>query len=245
MSSIESLPLLLTTAGVQTNEDFIYSLAFFYSDNVTPIDLTGISFTLTIGSLATLSTGNGGIVVYGSPPNIIVATKYAAAKASWPIGEYPMTLVATDGTYTLDVFAQSQLIVGAPSIISVVPLPTGGNMFQNVATYLPPSLANIISLQAALLALLEGAFAVNEISTSRTITTPGTYIVTATGISITLSGSWTALGSVTIKDFTGQANPNFTVTGPIDLATRTVPYSSQFQAYTFWFDPISSYWAIV
>ena len=239
MSSIEALPLLTTITGVQTNEDFIYSLAFYYDDNITAIPLTGINFTASVGTIATLSTSNGAIVVSGTDDNILTITEYAASKTSWLAGSYPLTLLATDGTYTRDIFAQSQLVVGAPYITSVVPLNTGGNMPTAVATYLPPALANLLLIQTQLLNL----FSVTELTTSQTILLPGIYVVKTTGVTITLPITWSLLGGVTIADGTGLVQPNFYVTGTIGgVASTSLEYVNSQQSITFYYDMVGATW---
>lgn len=78
------------------------------------------------------------------------------------------------------------------------------------------------------------------ISTSITISGPGTYGVLTTGITITLPNwtFWKTLGSVIIKDLTGAGNPNITVQafpgggGLIDNAASTV-LTNAFESVTF------------
>ncbi len=120
MSNIELLPLLKIAAGVQADEDFNPSIAFFAADGVTPLSLAWIAFTARIGSVATLASAGGQIVVSGAAGNILSFNVLAAAK-NWPTGRYPFSLLATDGTYTRDVFADSFLVVGAPAFFSATP----------------------------------------------------------------------------------------------------------------------------
>jgi len=241
MSSIEVIPLLKTITGVQTNEDFIYSLAFYYDDNVTPVSLTGIAFTANIGNIATLSTTANSIIISGSDDNILTMSVLASGKEAWGAGEYSFSLLASDGIYTRDIFAQSSLIVGAPFITYVVPLFTGGNMPQSLATYLPPALANLINLQNQ----IQQMFLVSPLTISQTITQPGIYLATETGQTFTLPAYSVGLGNVTIKDGTGLSNPNFNVAGVIEGSQVTINYNRQNMSYTFCFNATNNSWAII
>lgn len=237
MSSIEVLPLLRTIVGVQTQEDLIFSLAFYYDDNITPISLSGISFTAEIGSIATLSTEAGSIVISGADDNILTLTELEASKASWPAASYPFTLVADDGLYTRDVFGISQLVVGAPNFVSVIPLPTGGLPMPSIATYLPAALANLITIAAQ----VQAAFTVRPLTTSQTLNEPGIYVATETGQTFVLPNTWAQVGSITVTDGTGLSRPGFFVTGVINGVEQTVNYYTQGQSNTWWFYGASWY----
>jgi hypothetical protein len=73
-----------------------------------------------------------------------------------------------------------------------------------------------------------------QVSISQQINSPGTYGVTATGVTLTLPvwGGWWSGGSWKVKDLTGNANPNITIVatgGTIDgqaSVTITQPYES-------------------
>ena len=124
-TNIELLPLCKATAGVGLDEDWIFSLSFFLADGVTPIDLTGITLTVSI------FTGYG-IIFTGAATisgNVATLTVLAAAKASWEPGVYNFSLLATDGTNARDVFALSTLTVDAPQIITITPI-TGSNILS-------------------------------------------------------------------------------------------------------------------
>ena len=113
MSNIELLPLLKVDAGVQANEDFNPSIAFFEADGVTPLSLAGMAFAASIGTVATLTTAGAQIVIGGVSSNILSFDVLAAAKATWPTGRYPFSLLATDGAFARDVFsAESAIVVG-------------------------------------------------------------------------------------------------------------------------------------
>src|SRR5262249_15521932 len=113
MSMLSLLPLVRVTDGVQTNEDWRLSLAFYLSDGVTPIDISELSFSLIVGTVATLTDGAGQLAISGPSNNVLVITALAAQTATWPTAIYPISLVATDGVNTRDIFALSTLSVGA------------------------------------------------------------------------------------------------------------------------------------
>lgn len=116
-TNISALPLLKVLAGVQSDEDFTISLALTQSDGVTPLDLSGISFSSKIGSFATITTANG-LTVSG---NIISWTVLAAQKSGWPTGQYDFALTASDGTDTRDVFAaHSKIRIGEDLSLVVI-----------------------------------------------------------------------------------------------------------------------------
>ncbi len=124
-TNISLLPLQQVTASVEADEDFAPPpILFFQSDGVTPIDLTGIAFTAWIGNNPALTSAFGGaIAVSGNSVSFFVA---ASAK-EWPTGRYSFTLLASDGTFTRDIFANSTLTVGAPAAFSVSALAGAGS----------------------------------------------------------------------------------------------------------------------
>jgi hypothetical protein len=71
-----------------------------------------------------IATG-GGIVISGSLSNILTATCTALNNAGWAAGAYSMTLVATDGVLTQDIFANSTLTVGVAAPFSATVLSYG------------------------------------------------------------------------------------------------------------------------
>jgi hypothetical protein len=124
MSNILLLSLQQVIAGVEADEDFAPPpLQFFEADGVTPIDLTGIAFTARVGMFPPLTSSGGGIEVSG---NSLTFFAPAAAKA-WRTGRFPFTLLASDGTFTRDVFASSTLTVGQPASFSVSAFSNGGS----------------------------------------------------------------------------------------------------------------------
>ncbi|MGO8738064.1 hypothetical protein [Rhodoblastus sp.] len=114
----DSRGLQQVIASVQPDEDFAPpTLLFLEADGVTPIDLTGIEFTARIGSFPPLTSGDGAITVSGSSLTFFVP----AASKLWPTGKYAFSLLASDGTNTRDIFANSTLTVGAPASFVATP----------------------------------------------------------------------------------------------------------------------------
>ena len=108
MSNALPLPLATFAASVGYAEDFIIGFSF-NSPNGSISDLTGVSFALTIQTLDVLSVANGRLVVIG---NSIIAIRPAAQKMNWGGGVYPLSLMASDGTYSRELFSASSLRVG-------------------------------------------------------------------------------------------------------------------------------------
>ena len=136
-TNIESLPLLQASIGV-------IALGFYLSDGVTALSLAGISFMAGVTSLltattnATLSTAGGQIVVSGGSSNLLTITELAAAKAAWAHGAYALSLTASDGTFSKDVFVSSAVTVGAPSPLGVTVIRAAGVASVSVASPVPP-----------------------------------------------------------------------------------------------------------
>ena len=141
MSTLTLLPLIRVSDGVQSDEDWQLSIAFYLDDGVTPVPLSGLSFTLSVGSFATLSTSSGQIVVTGPNNNLLVITALAPEKAGWPQGVSPIALTATDGSSTRDLFASSTLSVGSGQIATVSLLVAPDNISRSVAAAIPAALA--------------------------------------------------------------------------------------------------------
>jgi hypothetical protein len=159
-TNIESLPLLQANIGVGSDEDLVIALGFTMADGVTPLSLAGISFTaaatslLTGTTIATLSSLGGEVVISGASSNFLTITELAAAKAAWGVGAYALTLTASDGTYTKDVFVSSSVIVGAPSPLSVTVVRAGGAAAVSAAS--AAQLVAPAAVQAAVVAYLAG-----------------------------------------------------------------------------------------
>ncbi len=109
MTNIWSLPQAKITAFVGSDEDFALGLAF--TVNGAALDLSGISFALTIAGAGAVSTANGEVT---DPSGNLIALAPAAVKAAWPSGRYTLSLLATDGTYSRDLLVRSTLTVGQP-----------------------------------------------------------------------------------------------------------------------------------
>jgi hypothetical protein len=159
MSTLALLPLLQVTDGTQANEDWQLSIAFYLDDGVTPIPLVGLSFSLTVGAFATLTSGGAGIVVSGPSNNVLVITALASEKASWPSGVYPISLTASDGLYTRDLFASSTLAIGAAQLASVTLMVAPDSVSRSVAAPISAALSSAFqALQpTALASALESA----------------------------------------------------------------------------------------
>jgi hypothetical protein len=159
-TSIESLPLLQVSIGAGSDEDLVIALGFTLADGVTPLSLAGISFTaavtnlLTETTIATLSSEAGEIVVSGVSSNLLTLTELAAAKAAWPVGSYSLSLTASDGTFTKDVFVSSSVIVGAASPLSMMVVRAPGAALASAASPTQPIAP--AAVQAAMVAYLAG-----------------------------------------------------------------------------------------
>jgi hypothetical protein len=159
MSTLTLLPLLQVTDGVQTNEDWRLSIAFYLDDGVTPIPLVGLNFDLTVGAFATLTSGGGQLVVSGPSNNVLVITALASEKATWPSGIYPISLVANDGVYNRDLFASSTLAVGGAQLTSITLIVAPDSVSRSVAAPISAALSSAFqALQpSALTSAIEGA----------------------------------------------------------------------------------------
>jgi hypothetical protein len=162
MSTLTLLPPLRVADGVQPDEDWRLSIAFYLEDGVTPIPLTGLAFTLNVGAIATLGAAGDHITVSGPLNNVLLVTVLAAEKASWQPGVYPLSLSASDGQYTRELFASSTLTVGSSQVAQVSLLVAPDASQSSIAAPLPAALAAAFqALQpdalAAALAALSGS----------------------------------------------------------------------------------------
>ena len=165
MSTLSLLPLVKVTDGVQPGEDWQLSIAFYLDDGVTPVDLSGLTFTLSIGALATLTSATGQIVASGPLVNVLAITALGAQTTSWPIAVYSLSLVASDGTYTRDIFALSTLAVGAGQVARVSLIVAPDNTPISVAASIPSALsAAFQALQPAAIATALAALPSSELS---------------------------------------------------------------------------------
>jgi hypothetical protein len=153
MSTLTLLPLIQVSDGVQSDEDWRLSIAFYLDDGVTPISLIGLSFTLSVGSIATLSSASSQINVSGPLNNVMNVIVLAANKASWPIGVYDLDLSVSDGINSLDLFASSTLSVGAAQVARVSLLVAPDTVPRSIAAPLPAALGQAFqALQPASIA---------------------------------------------------------------------------------------------
>lgn len=144
MSTLSLLPLIRLADGVQTGEDWRLAIAFYLEDGVTPISLDGLTFTLTVGAFATLSTGSGQISVAGPLGNVMSVLVLAEAKSDWPTGVFPLGLTVSDGVGNRDIFASSSLAIGAPQVTSVSLVVAPDVAPRTLAAPLPAALAQAL-----------------------------------------------------------------------------------------------------
>jgi hypothetical protein len=162
MSNLTLLPLVRVADGVQIGEDWSLAIAFYLDDGVTPIPLDGLTFTLNVGALATLTSAGGQLSTSGPSNNVLVIFCAASATSAWPTGVVDISLVATDGVSTCDLFAVSTLAIGAPQVARVTLLVAPDAIPQALASPIPAALAQALqALQptslVATLAALPGA----------------------------------------------------------------------------------------
>jgi len=157
MSNLTLLPLVRVADGVQIGEDWSLAIAFYLDDGVTPIPLDGLTFTLTVGALATLTSASGQISTSGPSNNVLVIACAASVTATWPAGIVDVSLAATDGVSTRDLFALSMLAVGAPQVARIALLVAPDTIPQALASPIPAALAQ--ALQALQPASLVSALA--------------------------------------------------------------------------------------
>jgi hypothetical protein len=141
MTNLTLLPLVRLADGVQIGEDWSLAIAFYLDDGVTPISLNGLSFTLMAGGLVTLTSGSGQISVSGPGDNVLVIFCAASITSSWPSGVVDLSLTATDGVSTRELFALSTLAVGAPQVARITLLVAPDTVPQSLVSPLPAALA--------------------------------------------------------------------------------------------------------
>ena len=141
MSTLTLLPLVRVVDGVQSGEDWSLAIAFYLDDGVTPIPLTGLTFTLTVGALSTLTSASGQLTISGPSNNVLVISVAASLTATWPAGVIDISLVATDGVSTRDLFALSTLAVGAPQVARISLIVAPDTIPQALASPIPAALA--------------------------------------------------------------------------------------------------------
>jgi cellobiose-specific phosphotransferase system component IIC len=165
MSTLSLLPLVRVSDGVQPGEDWQLSIAFYLDDGVTPVDLGGLSFTLSIGALTTLSSSSGQIISSGPLTNLLAITALAAATMSWPTGVYSLSLMASDGIYTRDIFALSTLAVGAAQVARVSMIVAPDNATISIAAAIPSALSAVFqALEPATVAAALATLPSSELS---------------------------------------------------------------------------------
>lgn len=119
-TNVESLPLLYAVSGAGKGDLFL-SFSVLNADG-TPLSLVGISFSGSIHSatftLATLTSGQ--IVV--SNTNTITIMVPASQVVNWMPGQYELSVTATDGTNTRDLFSGALVTIGemVPPVVKVL-----------------------------------------------------------------------------------------------------------------------------
>lgn len=153
MSNLTLLPLVRVADGVQIGEDWSLAIAFYLDDGNTPILLTGLAFTLTVNTLATLTSASGQLTTSGASGNVLVISYPASATTLWPQGVFDISLTVTDGISTRGLFALSTLAVGAPQVARVSLIVAPDAIPQALASPIPTALVQAIqALQPASLA---------------------------------------------------------------------------------------------
>lgn len=141
MTNLTLLPLVRVADGVQIGEDWSLAIAFYLDDGVTPIALTGLTFSLTVGGLITLSSGSGQIATSGPSNNVLVISCAASITLGWLPAVFDLSLTATDGISTRDLFALSTLAVGAPQVARVTQIVAPDAIPQSLVSSVPAALA--------------------------------------------------------------------------------------------------------
>jgi len=126
-SNAQILPLLSVAFGGMDG-DLLVKVTFFQEDGVTPLSLLGITFSGSIYSTSQIMTalsstgGSPQISTSGTGNNVLSINVPAVQVDGWAPGQYAMSIDATDGTYTVDLFASALVVVGTaiPSVASVV-----------------------------------------------------------------------------------------------------------------------------
>jgi hypothetical protein len=127
-TEIEKLPLFQVTYGTGTDEDFYLPVSFTLADGLTPVPVTGLTFNCNLGyagSLASLTSVPLGGITFTSSSSILVLVPAARGPTLWSSqlpgpGAYVMTMTATDGVNTRDVFQSSSYQLGAPQPPSIL-----------------------------------------------------------------------------------------------------------------------------
>lgn len=202
MSNVALLPLIQAIGSIGPGEGLAFSYSFTAADGVTPLPLTGIAFTLAINTLAGEnmflgSTANGVLEISGDASSVLSCAVSSGVVGAWPTGAYRMTLIATDSVATKGIFVESLLVVGPTQIWSLTTIMPSGSTLTGVA--MNPQIV--------------------VVTASQTISKAAIYIVTVAGVTLTLNPPSSVNGPVTIKDVTGNADPNIAIVGAIDGAS--------------------------
>ena len=165
MSTLSLLPLIKVTDGVQTDEDWQLAIAFYLDDGITPINLLGLSFILSVGGISTITSLSGQVAITGPSNNLLVVTVLSSQKAAWATGIYPISLTANDGTHVRDIFALSTLAVGSPQTARVSLIVAPDTVPRSVASPVSSALATAFqALQPSAIAVALGSLTNSELS---------------------------------------------------------------------------------
>ncbi len=231
MSSILLLPEFTLTTGVRADEDLLLAIQFTLADGSTPISIPS-SAIFTIQGVASASVANGQITALGLAGNVMLINIPAAAKASWSAGTRSLSLQVNDGQYTRELLTNSTIAIGSAQNPTETPLANAYGSNGALATLLTP--AQIGALQGG--AMTSGS--VQRIAASGTISAPGVYGLSATGISVTITAPpWPYLAGFSITDETNAANPGQTITGP--FARSPLTFNEAGQSETFEWDSVA------
>lgn len=248
-TNVQSLGIWRVTGAMGTDEDFSLPMTFVAADGVTPVPLSGISFTLSVGSVAVLTTAGGGLTISGTSSNILTAY---AALPGWVAGVYSLSLIASGAsgssiTATEDVFANSALTVGfdakSPWIIK--------SLVQPPLVLVSPVSAQVVANTAAIAALQAGGGGGGGGTTllptvvsasSYTITAAGWYLVTTAGAQITLPAVTSGV-TIIVGDATGLANPAISILGTVNGSSGGALLNEANESITLGAVPaLSSWW---
>jgi hypothetical protein len=108
--NVHALQMWTVRASVMADEDFnLGPLAFVGADG-SPLDLTGVSFVASSNGLNIPASVSGNAVRLTAP----------AGSVKWSSGRFTLSLVATDGVRTHELFANSTIHVGRDPLQSAI-----------------------------------------------------------------------------------------------------------------------------
>lgn len=121
-TNVETLVPYSLTLGVDVAEDLAFAVKFVSAaDGVTPVSMSGITFTLSVGAVASYSATASGV----GAANSLTIFLPVASRVSWLPGVYPLSLIASDGTATKALFGSPSSLslfsgaAGVPRLVSI------------------------------------------------------------------------------------------------------------------------------